>query len=295
MTFSLADIVICAQPFSFFTFVSLPYAAGVPAIMRGEGAQWHAPSKSWKIRNELVGDLKERFPRIVELVRLQQAIDTSNGRMPPAPRGMPGFHPARTPVPVSVVGDGWLELAPHPTSAARALEEAGCAPKDGRMWAPDRATHDKALSTIAAFRDADEAAAARREAARLALQAADRDAKLKEAAAAAETRRVRLAAMEEIRAAWPSARFVRIESRTLDGKGSPWVRVTTPSGVTVDAGDLVASGEDRISRRVTVEWAKAPVFPAGSGFVTEVETTSNGKADRRKLTNHSAPLAMAIS
>lgn len=285
MTFSLADIVICAQPHSFATFVSLPYAAGIPAILRGEGAQWHAPSKSWKIRNDLVEDLRERFPRIVELVRIQQAMDASNGRKPPA----------RTPIPVSVVGDGWLELPPVPLSAVRALEEAGCAPKDGRMWAPDRAAHDKALSTIAAFKDAYDAAAARREAARVALQAADRDSKLKEAAATAETRRVRQAAMDEIRAAWPSARFVRIESRTLDGKGSPWMRVTTPSGVTVDAGELVTSGEDRISRRVTVEWMKAPVFPAGSGFATEVETTSNGKADRRKLANHSAPLAMAIS
>ena len=295
MTFSLADIVICAQPFSFFTFVSLPYAAGVPAIMRGEGAQWHAPSKSWKIRNELVADLKERFPRIVELVRIQQAIDTSNGRKPAVPQGMPGFHPACTPVPVSIVGESWLELPPVPLTAVRALEEAGCARKAGRMCAPDASAHARALETIQAFRDADEAAAARQEAQQVANRAAAWDARLKVETAAAEARSIRQAAMDEIRAAWPSARFVRIESRTLDGKGSPWVRVTTPSGVTVDAGALVTSGEDRISRRVTVGWMKAPVFPAGSGFTTEVQTTSNGKADRRKLANHTAPVAMAIS
>jgi FAD/FMN-containing dehydrogenase len=286
MTFTVSDIILSAQPGSPVTWVSFPYAAGAPAIMRNLDGRWDKMASAWGIPNARVDDLRKRLPQIAKMVFLQQEIDRSNGRTPKPSPTAPAFRSAAAAVPVAVVGDDWIKLPVHPQSARRALEDIGCCAQASLYFAPDQDIADQALAVIQSFVEADQAAADRIAASRAALAESLRREGAAKEDAEAQVRTARLDAMEEIRAAWPTARFVKIESRTLDGRGSPWVRITTPSGKTVYAEELVKSGVDRISRRVTVEWMKAPVFPAGSGFTTEVETTSNGKPYQRKLANH---------
>jgi hypothetical protein len=290
MPFSLNDIILSTPPGGHITWVTFPFADGAAAVMKSLGGRWDKTAPAWTVPNDRMCDLRRRLPHIVELVRIQQALDAANGKTS-RPVAAPFVRGAAMAVPSSAVGADWLKLGlTTSTRQIEVLRAAGCARKDGSWYAPADIA-EQVQASLAAVRQAEDD---EREMKKLAARAEAAHLAEAEASAIAVWGRRRylpgdLDGLAEIAAAWPTALFVRIESRLLDGSGHPAATVTTAGGRTVSVGHLMRTETTQVSRRVAVVEMWACVFPEGSGFRTVVSTTSNGKTNTRTLANYAPP------
>lgn len=115
--FSLADIVLIQPPRTPSTLVCFPYADGAPALMTGVGARWHRELAGWSVGNDRLQEAKALLPQVVELVRVQQAIDEANGRPAPDGASLPMVRSA------AVTAD-WIEVGKLDTERQRSAVSA---------------------------------------------------------------------------------------------------------------------------------------------------------------------------
>jgi hypothetical protein len=290
-TFTVQDILLSSAGSN--TYVSCPYALGVPEIFKKHGGTWDKFASAWSVPNDKLDGLRKRFHKIAELVAIQQAIDLADGKKP-KPVTRPNIRTG-APVPVAVVGDDWISLGVlEHRSEWKAAEALGCARKSGRWFAPSQEVADLVEMDLIAIREA--AAIERQRAMEAKIAAQEAVAKLQ--VSIDEQRAIiapvfgergrdwtlaDLTALAQIAKVWNTARFVKLESRTLDGRGDPSVSVKTPSGVTINMTAILGKTSDDISRRVSVVSIRAPKFAKWSGFVTVATTTDNGKSYTRNL------------
>jgi hypothetical protein len=127
-TFSAEDILLSACAGGQATWVSCPYAAGVPEILKALGGKWDKFASAWAIPNGELDTLRKRLPRIVDAIRIQQAIDRADGKTP-RPVTRPNIRAAGTALAASVIGSDWLELIGMDTDSTDeivAAQNLGC-------------------------------------------------------------------------------------------------------------------------------------------------------------------------
>jgi hypothetical protein len=288
--FAVEDILLSTCAGGQATWVSCPYAMGVPEILKGFGGKWDKFANAWAIPNGELDGLRKRLPKVAEMVRIQQAIDFADGK-PARPVSRPNIRTAGPALPESVIGEDWISMGVlddgEESSAARAL---GCARKNihfQRHWfAPSQDVADQLTAALKSIRDDAELRAARKRE-RDALER-QRQQVLREQAAEEHAKAIqaRDEALAEIKSAWPTARFIKVTSKLLDRRGETIVDVTTPTGRTVSALGIARTESTQLSRRVQIVEVWAPVFPAGAGFKTRVTTTDNGKEYTRDLRSY---------
>ena len=292
--FGVADIVMTARAGTGCTWVSFPYAVGAPEILRQHGGRWDKLASAWIVPDEKVVALREHLPKIAEMVRLQRRIDAANGKRGACPTVPELRSAAGAATRVPVVGEDWVEVGEAATPRERdALKSLGCAPRLRTWVAPDEAAAARARAFLVGFREAEENERLRREEERQAPGEGAARERERVVALRAELAPVfggvqlpehALDALAEIAPVWPKARFVRVESRLLDGRpGVPTVVVTTPSGHRVNVSGILRRQDTRVSRRVDVIELWVPRFPEGAGIRVEVTTHRNGKDSRDEL------------
>ena len=298
--FAVADIMLTDAPGKRGVWVSFPYAAGAPEVMRSLGGKWDKIASSWLIPAEKLDDARKRFPHVAELVRVQQAMDAANGRKPAAAT-RPRVLTAGPAVPRTVVGRDWVSVGEVFAFTERdAIVALGCARRGmaNEWFAPDAETATQAVEAMARVREAAAIDAQRRrdKAAREAEQARAERERLEALAPEVDAvfgkgRRAvdEMEALAELAAVWPRVRFSKVETRQLNGRGETSVAVTTPSGRRMSVMHLLDRNEWQLSRQVNVVEVKAPRFPAGSGFRTHVRTTKNAKTDAYDLQPYEPP------
>ncbi len=292
--FTAADVVLSKAPGRKGTWVSFPFAAGCPEIMRSLGGKWDQVAKAWAVPDSRMEDLRSRLNQLAELVRVQEAIDLAYGRAPGKAKE-PAMRSAAPLTRVTVVGDGWSPV-PGVTFGREslALADLGCASRGTDWFAPDQATADEALATLARVREAVAQAKADKERAAAEAQALKgielaRVAELKKLVDPVFGNHARTAAELErlvpLVPYWKQARWTwKAYSKLLDGQGQePRAWVALPGGRKVEVTAFCPETRQKLSRRVDLVEIAMPEFPKASGIVTSFVRGENGKRYESEL------------